>query len=49
MLKATVCPTPAGYFTDNFEERLFFLLIPPAIMPQAPSRPIRPRKKRLLE
>jgi hypothetical protein len=33
MLKAPVCPTPIGCFTDNVEERFFILLIPPAITP----------------
>jgi len=35
MLKAPVCPTPIGCFTDNVEERFFILLIPPAITPGA--------------
>jgi hypothetical protein len=37
MLKAPVCPTPIGCFTDNVEERFFILLIPPAITPPTNS------------
>ncbi|MFT4586761.1 MAG: hypothetical protein ACI8QF_000849 [Limisphaerales bacterium] len=38
MLKAPVCPTPIGCFTDNVEERFFILLIPPAITPEVFSK-----------
>ena len=48
MLKATVCPTPARYFTDNVEERFFMQLIPPAIPPNRsrPSKALTARAER---